>query len=151
MSDFYSIVSARQSTQVLSQTESAPVELVTIATKPSGINTVVLVPLKAYQAGDNNDYLQPPAELIEELLQGGLVTGMVQVQSSDASDLLKYYMQATVSFTPSAAPQLPLESNVLVPNSAIASLAAFNTYSASANGNDPILVAYQQLQKLAGS
>ena len=151
MSDFYTIVSARQSTQVLSQTESAAVELVTIATKPSGVNTVVLVPLAAYQAGNNTDYLEPPATLIEELLTGGLITGMVQVQSTDASDLLKYFMQATVSYTPNAAPMLPLTANVLVPNSAIASLAAFNSYSTSANGDDPIVTAYNQLKTLAGS
>ena len=151
MSDYYRIVSSRQSTQVLSQTESAPVQLVTIATKPSGVNTVVLVPLKAFQSDENDPYLQPPAVLIEELLAGGLITKATQVQSTDASDLLAYYMQFTVSYTPPGGLLIPLTTTVLTPNSALASTDAFGAYSTSAGGNDPILVAYNHLKTLAAS
>lgn len=141
----YVTAGSRQTVQVLSQTESADVQAVNIYTQPSNIFTVVLVPLVTWQNGDASKAITPVAGLIEALIAGGLITGMVYVQSTDASDLLAGFMQATVSYTSSTQPLIPFTAKVLIPMTALTSLDAFNTYSTSANGDDPILVAYNQL------
>lgn len=145
MADQYTVIASRQTVQVLTQTTSVDVEAVTISTKPSGVYTVVLVPLVQWQAGNEAAYLGPPAELIEALIKGGYVSGMVYVQSTDASDLLAGYMQATVVFNSSTGLAQQFSTKVLIPMTALVSLDAFGAWSTSDDGKDPILVAYHRL------
>lgn len=149
MADGYTVVGSYTTVQVLTQTTSADVQAVTIVTKPTGIYTIVLVPLAQWQAGKSAAYLTPPAELLEQLIAGGLVTGAVYVQSTNASDLLAGFMQLTVSYTPSTGLAQPLTTKVMMPMTAIVSLDAFGAYSESDHGDDPIKVAYNQLQATA--
>jgi hypothetical protein len=147
----YVTVSSQQTVQILSQTSSAEVEAVAISTKPSGVYTVVLVPLKQWEDGNEAAYLEPPAELIEGLIAGGYISGMVYVQSTDSSNLLVGFMQATVSYTPSAGLAQPFTTKVMIPMTALVSLEAFNAYSTSDGGNDPIVVAHDRLKATAGA
>jgi hypothetical protein len=145
----YTTVSSYQTVQVLTQTTSADVQAVTIVTKPSGIYTVVLVPIAQWQGGNADAYLNPPAELLEQLIAGGLVTGAVYVQSTDSSDLLAGFMQLTVSYTPPSGLAQPFTTKVMMPMTAIVSLDAFGAYSTSDDGDDPIRVAWNQLKATA--
>lgn len=151
MPDNYQVISSRQVPHVLSQVESVDAQAVSILTKPSGIYTVVLVPLNQWQAGHEQAYLDPPAQLLEQLLQGGIVTRAVYVQSTDTSELLAGFMQVTVSYTPPTGLSIPLTTKVLVPMTALVSFDAFGAYSTSAGGQDPILLAYNQLKATAGA
>lgn len=151
MAKQYVTVSSSQTVQILSQTSSADVEAVAIYTQPSNVYTVVLVPLKQWQDGNEAEYLGPVAELIEGLIAGGLISGMVYVQSADSSNLLAGFMQATVVYTPTAGLAQSFTTKVLIPMTALVSLDAFNTYSTSDGGNDPILVAYNRLKATAGA
>jgi hypothetical protein len=147
----YVTVSSQQTVQILSQTTSADVEAVAIYTQPSNVYTVVLVPLKQWQDGSEAAYLAPVAELIEGLIAGGLISKMIYVQSSDTSNLLAGFMQAKVVYTATTGLAQPFTTKVLIPMTALVSLDAFNTYSTSDGGNDPILVAYNRLKATAGA
>lgn len=151
MADNYTTVSSRQTVQVLSQTQSALAEAVTISTKPSGVIMTVIVPLVAWTDGREETYLNPPAELIEQLLAGGLIDRAVYVQSTDSSDLLAGQMQVRVTYTPQNGIEIPFTAQVLVPMSALASFAAYGAWSTSVDGSNPIAIAYAQLQKTAGA
>jgi hypothetical protein len=146
----YTKISSRQTVQVLGQTESADVEAVSVLTSPSGIYTIVLVPLTQWQAGNEDAYIMPTVELLEQMIAGGLVTKAVYVQSTDQSDLLAGFMQVTISYTPPTGLSLPFTTKLLVPMTALVSLEAFGAYSASAGGQDPIELAYNQLVRTAG-
>lgn len=101
MAAAYTIASARQTTQVISQTQTADVMAVGIYTVPSGIYVNVVVPLKAWLGDAYQTLLTRPAQWIEQLIGGGLVSSAQWFQATDASDLLAGYVRFTVSYTPS--------------------------------------------------
>lgn len=156
MADFYTVTGAVRAVRVVSQTQVVDVEAVSIATKPSGVALTVQVPLAAWQAGNESDYLEPPAELVEELLGTGatggtpLVTAVTQVQDTDGSGLLASFLELTVSYTPSSGIGLPFTTRVRLPFTAFQSLDA---YAATLpNGKTPsetIEAAYARLRATA--
>lgn len=162
MAQYYTVVSSRQTTRVLSQSQTVPVEAVGIYTVPSNVYLTVLVPLAAYKAGKDAKYLEPPALLVEQLMGqdiGGAagssvathVSGAQQVQSQDSSGLLAYFVDLTVYFLPDNQIGAPLTGTVRLPMTSLESFAAFEKPIAGGTPSDLIGAEYDRLVKLAGS
>jgi hypothetical protein len=109
-----------QQPHVISQTQVADVIAVGGYTKPSGVYLVILVPLKAWQSGAYDSYLQTPAQWIEQLLAGGIVTAAAWYQQTDSSTLLAGYVRLTVTYNPSDGSKGPFSGFVNVPMSILA-------------------------------
>lgn len=162
MSNFYTVVAAQQTTRVLSQTQSVPVEAVGIYTKPSNVYLTVQVPLDAYKSGKGNKYLEPPALLVEQLMGNDItasgagsvathVLGAQQVQATDSSGLLAYFVDFTVYYLPDTHVGAPLTGTVRIPMTSLESFAAFEKPIQGGTPSDLIQHEYDRLVKLAGS
>jgi hypothetical protein len=149
MADKYTTISARQTIQVVSQTESADVEAVTIQTIPSLIRMTVLVPLKEWTGGKAATYLEPPASIVEGLVAEGFVSSASYVQDTDASGLLSGFLNLTVSYTPPGSPGLPFTTIVQVPMTALATDDAYTAWAKAQPGGHPIETAYDALKATA--
>lgn len=144
----YTIGPAKQTQQVLSQTQANDVELVGIYTKPSGIFMNVVVPLRAWQSGDYGTYLQRPAQWVEQLIAGGYVTNGQWYQDTDQNDLLAGYVRLTVTYLSSAG--FTLSEYVSVPMSILALADPFDTpYNGNTLSNF-IFLAHNRLVNAAG-
>ena len=150
MASNYVTAGSRQTVQVISQTQVAPVQAVNIYTQPHASYVVVLVPLTAYQAGDADDYLEPVAAVIETQWTNGFISGTSFVQEVDASTgLLDYFLDFIVSWTPPGGLRIPYTSIVRAPIAALSSETAF-TESGGANAVGPqIADAYAALVGLS--
>jgi hypothetical protein len=155
VADFYTVTGAVQGVRVVSQTQVIDVEEVSIATKPSGVALTVAVPLTAWQSGGEATYLEPPAELVEELMQQGssgapLVSAVAQVQDTDGSGLLASYLELTVSYTPPSPSGLPFTARVRIPFASFASLDAFAAKLPSGQTPSELIeAAYNRLRSTA--
>jgi hypothetical protein len=136
--------------QVLSQTEVADVQRVRGYSKPTGIYLAVNVPRRAWQAGNDETYTEPPAGIIEGLIGEGLISGAVFVQASDENNLLADAVDFIVSYDPPGADTLPFTTTVRIPMTALASRSAYTNYSATAPHVHPIVTAYNRLVDTAG-
>jgi hypothetical protein len=136
--------------QVISQTETSDVQRVHGYTKPTGIYLAINVPRRAWQAGNDEHYTEPPAAIIEGLVAEGLISGAVFVQASDENNLLADAVDLIVSYDPPAADSLPYTTTVRIPMTAFASRAAYTTYATTAPHKAPIVTAYNQLVHTAG-
>jgi hypothetical protein len=149
VADNYTTISSRQTIQVVSQTQSADVQAVTIQTVPSGIRMDVLVPLAAWQAGKADDYLSPPATIVEGLVSSDHVTSGSFVQDTDASGLLAGFLNLTVTYVPSGSPGLPFNAIVQVPMTALASDDDYTAWAKAQPGGHPFVTAYDNLKATA--
>jgi len=157
MAKSYVTTGSFQTVRVLSQTQVLDVEAIGIATKPSGVRLTVPVPKAAYDAGTWQPYLATTAELIESLIASNpdagqhLVSGASGSQAIDGAGLLAYYVNFTVSYTPTAGQQGTFSTIVTLPVSSFESAAAFNT---PVNGVVPLLQienAYNRLKATANA
>ena len=151
MADNYTTAGSAQTVRVLSQTQVIDVEAVAIWTKPSSVYMVVQVPLAAWQAGNQDQYLAPPAELVEQLIQGGLVVGVTQVQAVDSSQLLSSFLDLTVSYTPTTGITAPFTAIVRAPFTAFETLDAFQAWESSVPPDGPVVNAWKQLRATANA
>jgi hypothetical protein len=108
------------------------------------------VPRKAWQAGNDEQYTEPPSAIIEGLVAEGLISGAVFVQASDENNLLADAVDFIVSYDPPDADALPYTSIVRVPMTALKSRAAYTAYATTAPHKAPIVTAYNQLVHTAG-
>jgi len=145
----YTTIKSLQTVQVLSQTESLDVQAVTIQTVPHLVLMVVQVPLTQFQKDNEAAYLTPPAELVEQLFAGGIVSAASQVQTTDSSELLAYFLQVTVTYSLGTGLDFPFTTKVLIPMSALASFSAFGAWEGD-ESSSPLIVAYNHLVDLAG-
>lgn len=156
MAQFYRTLGGSYSTvKVLSTTSYIDVEAIPIETVPHGVRLTVLVPLEEWQDGNADTYLNPPAELVEELLGTGgsgpgLVSAIVQVQAQDSSRLIAYFLNVTVTYVSPNPQQQPFSATISLPMTAFETLEAYN--SPMANGQKPdeaIQSTYEQLKATA--
>lgn len=136
--------------QVLSQTEVADVQRVRGYTKPTGVYIAVNVPARAWKAGNDETYTEPPAALIEGQIAQGLISGAVFVQASDENNLLSDAVDFIVSYDPPGADTLPFTTTVRVPMTALASDSAYTQYAQTPPHEKPIVTAYNRLVETAG-
>jgi hypothetical protein len=124
----YETAGSRQTVQVVSQTQVAPVQAVNIYTKPHASYVVVLVPLSEYQAGNADKYLEPVATVIEQVWSDGFISGTQFVQEIDpATGLFDYFVDFTVSWTPGGGLAVPYTTIVRAPVASLNSTTAFIT------------------------
>jgi hypothetical protein len=136
--------------QVLSQTETIDVQRVRGYTKPSGIYLAINVPLRAWKAGNDEQYTEPPAAIIEGLVNEGLISGATFVQATDENHLFADAVDLTVSYDPPGAATLPFTTIVRLPMTALATRAAYTAYADTAPHKAPIVTAYNRLVDTAG-
>ncbi len=146
----YVVNNSVTTTQVLSPTESVPVQRFSITTVPHGVRLYVNVPLKQYQAGGEDHYLEPPAAIVEGLFSEGLVDGANYVQETDASQLLAGFVDFTVAYTGPDSQGLPSEAVVRIPMTALSSRAAYTAYADTPPHKAPIVTAYNRLVDSSG-
>lgn len=157
MADNYTVLGSSKGVQVLSETQVADVQYVSIITKPSGTALTIPVPLAAFTAGSSASYLTPPAELVEQLMEqtgsgAPLVTAVAQVQVQTGAKLLASYLNCTVTYVPSSVTALPFSTVVQLPLSSFLTLEAFAAKLPSGKTPSDLLeAAYAQLESLAGS
>jgi hypothetical protein len=136
--------------QVLSQTQTQDVQRVRGYTKPSGIYLAINVPRSAWTAGHDETYTEPPASIIEGLINQGLISGATQVQYTDDNNLFADAVDLTVSYDPPGADTLPFTTIVRIPMSALMTRAAYSAYADTPPHKAPIVTAYNRLVETAG-
>lgn len=146
----YVVNNSVTTTQVLSTTESVPVQRFSITTEPHGVRLYVNVPYKEYTAGHEATYLEPPASIVEGLFAEGLVTDANYAQDADASRLLAGYVDFTVSYTGPTSQGLPSEAVVRIPMTALETRAAYTAYASTPPHDKPIVTAYNRLVESSG-
>lgn len=151
MAKDYRTATSRKTVKVLSQSQTVAVEEVGIYTIPTGIYLLVEVPFAAWEAGKEDTYLAPPAQLIEQLISGGYVSGASYVQDTDASNLLAGFIDFTVSYTPDDGPALPFTTVVRIPMTQLDSLADFDLAGTTDDPEGKIRAAHDRLVKLAAA
>lgn len=149
MASSYTTAGSTPGVRVLSQTQTLPVELIAIWTQPHNVYLVVPVPLVAFNAGTQDTYLTPPAELVEQLFQAGQVTAIVYVQTVDGSQLLAASLDVTVTYQPTTGSAGPFSAIVRLPFTVFESLDAFAAPLAGGTPSAQIEAAYSQLVKTA--
>ena len=123
---------------------------VNIYTQPHSSYVVVLVPLAAYQAGSANDYLEPVATVIEQVWTDGFISGTSFVQEVDqATGLLDYFLDFTVSLTLTTGLAIPYTEIVRAPIAALSSETAFTETGGADAVGPQIAAAYARLAGLA--
>jgi hypothetical protein len=146
-----------QTVKVLSQNQVLDVEAIGIQTIPSGVRCTVPVPLAAFRAGNADDYLSLVADLVEALIAGGTGSGGGEVsgasgsQNIDANGLLSYYINFTVTYTPTTTQQGSFSEVVSLPVSSFESEDGLNT---PVNGVLPLVAianAYNRQKALANA
>jgi hypothetical protein len=155
MAKQYVTTGSFQTVKVLSQNQVLDVEAIGIQTIPSNVRCTVPIPLAAFRAGNADTYLSVVADLIEALIAGsvdaggGEVSGASGSQNIDANGLLSYYINFTVTYTPTATQQGSFSEVVSLPVASFESNAAINT---PVNGVLPLVAiknAYNRQKALA--
>jgi hypothetical protein len=146
-----------QTVKVLSQNQVLDVEAIGIQTIPSGVRCTVPVPLAAFRAGNADDYLSLVADLVEALIAGapgsggGEVSGASGSQNIDANGLLSYYINFTVTYTPTTTQQGSFSEVIALPVASFESEDGLNT---PVNGVLPLVAiknAYNRQKALANA
>ena len=157
MANTYTTTGSFQTVKVLSQDQVLDVEAIGINTLPSNVRLTVPVPLAAYKSGNADQYLAIVSDLIEGLIastpdpNNHLVSGAVGTQQVDPSGLLAYFVNFTVSYTPTSGQQGTFSEVVTLPVSIFESE---GNYGAPYNGKSALIwieEAYDRLKKLAHS
>lgn len=150
MANSYVATGSEQTVQVKDALSVVEVERVQISTVPSGVTLYVDVPLKQWQAGNEDTFLEPPASIVEGLIKEGMVTDAAWVQATDPSRLLAGAVDFTVSYTPPDGLSGPFSTRVRIPMTALATRAAYTAYAATPPHEKPITTAYDRLVSTAG-
>lgn len=157
MAKQYMTTGSFQTVKVLSQNQVLDVEAIGIQTIPSAVRCTVPVPLAAFRAGNADDYLSLVADLVEALIAGSASAGAPEVsgasgsQNIDQNGLLAYYINFTVSHTPTTGQQGTFSEVVTLPVASFESEAGLNT---PVNGVLPLVAianAYKRQVALANA
>jgi hypothetical protein len=150
MTAHFTPTAAIDAPHVSSAVAVAPVKQVTGYTKPSNVQLIILVPLKAWESGAYDAYLETPAQWIEQLISGGLVTAAVWYQETDASTLLAGFVRLTVTYNPPDSAAGPFSGFVNVSMSTLALADPFDAPGPGGTLSERIKAEYDRLVTLAG-
>jgi hypothetical protein len=126
MADSFYPLDSYRSVQVNTPTQVQDVEVVTVATVPTGVQFTYAVPLSVWKADSGVPTLGLMASYIEGLVSGHHVTGGTPAQDFDPNNLLTDYVDLIVEYDRSAIGLAPLQGVASVP------IASVVIYSAGA-------------------
>jgi hypothetical protein len=126
MADSFYPLDSYRSVQVNTPTQVQDVEVVTVATVPSGIQFTYAIPLTVWKADSGVPTLNLMSEYLEGFAPEHHVVGGTPSQDFDANNLLTDYVDLIVEYDRSATGLSPLQGIASVP------IAAVVVYSAGA-------------------
>jgi hypothetical protein len=123
MASFTALDSYR-SVQVTSGTQVQDVEVVTVATIPTGVQFTWAVPLTVWEADSGVPTLDSMSQYLEGLVANNHVTGGSPSQDFDANDLLANFVDLIVTYDRSQIGMTPLTGVASVPIASVVVFAA---------------------------
>jgi len=150
MAGSFTPLDSYRSVQVTSGTQVQDVEVVTVATSPTGIQFTYAIPLVVWEHDSGISTLDSMSGYLESLVTDHHVVGGSPSQNFDASNLLADYIDLTVAFDRSS---VGLDSLYGVASVPIASIVVFAA-GAAAQGfgggvSDPTGIVDAEYQRLA--
>lgn len=115
MADSFYPLDSYRSVQVTSGTQVQDVEVVTVATIPTGIHFTYSIPLSIWKLDAGVSTLDNMASYLESLVSGHHVVGGTPSQDFDPNNLLTDYVDLVVEYDRSASGLAPLQGVASVP------------------------------------